>query len=163
VPAVPLGYHWRGPDRVVEPPSVESLVLVTALRQLPADQRYAIVLHHLLGVPVSDVSEQSGVSMNAVKARLASGRRALSELLGWDPLEEADPRFTALYRETGKLGFPSAASLRRRGQQPRRRRVAVTVAAAVILLVGGALVSQARGPEPLPSPPVPLTSGPTVP
>lgn len=119
----PLGYHGRGPDGVVDPPSIESLVLVTALRQLPADQRYAIVLHHVLGVPVSEVSEQSGVRVNAARARLASGRRTLSELLGWDLPEEEDratahPRFTALYRDTGTLALPSAASLRRHGQQP---------------------------------------------
>lgn len=160
-----IDHRPPAPTWTVEPPSMDSLVLLTALRQLPRGQRYAIVLHHLLGVPESEASDQSGAPVIVTRARLAAGRATLSELLGWDlvPQDRAspDPRFSTLYRETGKLRWPSAASLRHRGQQPRwRRRVAVTVAAAVVLLAGGAMVSLALGPERPPSPPTVTT--PTV-
>jgi RNA polymerase sigma-70 factor (ECF subfamily) len=58
-----------GPDHVA---------LVHALRQIPADQRRAIVLHHLVGLSVADIAAETGSPPGTVKARLARGRRALA-------------------------------------------------------------------------------------
>ncbi|MGI5212720.1 SigE family RNA polymerase sigma factor [Plantactinospora sp. CA-290183] len=75
-------YRRHGPQPAVEPPSENTLALVTALRRLPAEQREAIVLHHLVDLPVTAVATQLGVSANTVKTRLARGRRALAQLVG---------------------------------------------------------------------------------
>src|SRR4029450_8635379 len=41
-----------GPPPPVPPASVEAMALAEALRTLPVHQRQAIVLHHLVGLPV---------------------------------------------------------------------------------------------------------------
>lgn len=84
-----VAYRRLGPGEPLDPPSEDTLALVSAMRQLPAEQRYAIALHHLLDLPVSEVAAQTGASVSAVKARLARGRRTLSELLGSSLPEEA--------------------------------------------------------------------------
>lgn len=59
-------------------PSEESVVLVAALRLLPADQRRALVLHHIADISVADIAVETGVPVGTVKARLARGRQALA-------------------------------------------------------------------------------------
>ncbi|MGV9805492.1 SigE family RNA polymerase sigma factor [Micromonospora chersina] len=71
----------HGPPPAAGPPSENTVALVAALRQLPADQRHAIVLHHLADLPVAEIAEQTGTPTGTVKARLARGRRALAALL----------------------------------------------------------------------------------
>jgi RNA polymerase sigma-70 factor (ECF subfamily) len=68
-----------------------TLALVDALRNLPATQRRALVLHHLVGMSVAEISIETGGSVSAVKQWLSRGRRALAIALGED-LEEADSR-----------------------------------------------------------------------
>lgn len=65
------------PDDVPEP-SPDHVALIAALRTLPADQRRAIVLHHLADLSVQQVAEETGVPVGTVKARLARGRAALA-------------------------------------------------------------------------------------
>lgn len=60
----------------------DTVALVAALRQIPAAQRRAIVLHHLVGMTVREVALETGASISAVKLRLSRGRRALGPLLG---------------------------------------------------------------------------------
>lgn len=67
-----------GPDRVA---------VIDALRRIPAPQRRAIVLYHLLGMPVEQVARETRVPYGTVKARLARGRQALAPLLS-DPGSE---------------------------------------------------------------------------
>lgn len=81
--------HARKPaDRALgtaaysSPPSEAHVALVTALKQLPEDQRRALVLHHLCDLPVRDVAAEVGVPEGTVKARLSRGRTALAALLG---------------------------------------------------------------------------------
>jgi RNA polymerase sigma-70 factor (sigma-E family) len=77
--------HARlGDAASVAEPSADSVALVHALRDLPAAQRRAIVLHHMAGLSVQEVAQETGASPSAVKARLARGRRALAALLGND-------------------------------------------------------------------------------
>lgn len=64
--------------------------LVRVLGLLSAGQRNAVVLHHLVGMPVADVAEVLGVSAGTVKTQLHRGRSRLAELLG-EPDEEVDP------------------------------------------------------------------------
>lgn len=71
-----------GPDRVA---------LVTALRQIPAAQRRAIVLHHLADLTVEQVAQETGVPAGTVKARLARGRQALAAVLADSPPPAAAP------------------------------------------------------------------------
>jgi RNA polymerase sigma-70 factor (ECF subfamily) len=73
--------------RVGEPPPLpgpgpDTVALVTALGQIPPAQRTAVVLHHLVGLPVAEVAAETGVPVGTVKARLSRGRKALAELLG---------------------------------------------------------------------------------
>ena len=65
-----------GPDRVA---------IMDALRRIPAAQRQAIVLYHLVGLPVEQVARETGVPAGTVKARLARGRHALAALLSDPP------------------------------------------------------------------------------
>jgi RNA polymerase sigma-70 factor (ECF subfamily) len=78
---------FRAPDRAhpVAPPAepdVTRVALARALRQLPADQRRAIVLYHLADLSVTDVAREMGVPVGTIKARLSRGRAALALLLG---------------------------------------------------------------------------------
>jgi RNA polymerase sigma-70 factor (ECF subfamily) len=57
------------------------LHLAEALEQLPADQREAIVLHHLRGEPLAGLARQLGRSEGAAAALLHRGLKKLRELL----------------------------------------------------------------------------------
>ncbi|WP_444949334.1 SigE family RNA polymerase sigma factor [Micromonospora ureilytica] len=83
-------YRRHGPAAAVGPPSENTVALVAALRQLPMEQREAIVLHHLTDLSVADIALQTSVPVGTVKARLARGRTALGRLLGATVLEEVN-------------------------------------------------------------------------
>ncbi|HEY8472904.1 MAG TPA: SigE family RNA polymerase sigma factor [Natronosporangium sp.] len=77
-----LAAHRRlGEPPPLPGPGPDTVALVTALNQIPSAQRTAIVLHHLLGLPVAEVAAETGVPEGTVKARLSRGRRALAGLL----------------------------------------------------------------------------------
>jgi RNA polymerase sigma-70 factor, ECF subfamily len=98
----PRAWVWRSAFRIadrdeamrrqhpleVEPPDYELpepvVDLVRALRQLPSTQRRAVVLHHMLDLPVADVASMIGTSRSAVTVHLHRGRSRLRELLGDD-------------------------------------------------------------------------------
>jgi RNA polymerase sigma-70 factor (ECF subfamily) len=81
-------YRRHGPADPADPPSEDTVALVAALRELPDVQRHAIVLHHLLDLPVAEIARQTGTSENTVKARLVRGRRAIAKELGTEfPVE----------------------------------------------------------------------------
>lgn len=61
-----------GPDRTA---------LMAALRRLPAPQREAVVLHHLVGMSVEQIADHKGTPAGTVKARLSRGRATLADLL----------------------------------------------------------------------------------
>jgi RNA polymerase sigma-70 factor (sigma-E family) len=64
--------------------SPDHVALVQALRRISADQRRAIVLHHLVGLSVREIAAETGTSANTVKTWLARGRRALADRLTGD-------------------------------------------------------------------------------
>lgn len=92
--------RWRRARRALVPPDRSRLpatppepdithtALVAALRQLPAEQRRAIVLHHLCDLSVAEVASETGVAIGTVKARLSRGRVALAVLLSDEETEE---------------------------------------------------------------------------
>ncbi|MEV1142726.1 SigE family RNA polymerase sigma factor [Micromonospora sp. NPDC049799] len=84
-----VAYRRHGPDPHAGPPSENTVALVAALRQLPAEQRQAIVLHHLADLSVADIAAQTNTPPGTVKARLARGRKALAVLLDTTLSEEA--------------------------------------------------------------------------
>lgn len=57
------------------------VVLLQALRKLPAGQREVIALHHLADMTVAQVAATLGLPIGTVKARLSRGRLALSTVL----------------------------------------------------------------------------------
>jgi len=82
-------YRRMGPEPPVRGPDVERMALVSALGKLPKKQREAIVLHHLVELPVAQIARETGVPEGTVKARLARGRRALAALLAVNLPEES--------------------------------------------------------------------------
>lgn len=75
---------WRRAGSVADTPalSADHLELIEALRALPEKQRVAVVLHHLVDLPVDRVAAETGASVSAVKQRLVRGRAALAARLG---------------------------------------------------------------------------------
>lgn len=74
----------RGGATVSAAPSETHVALVSALRQLPENQRRALVLHHIADLPVQEVARELGAPEGTVKARLSRGRVALAALLSDD-------------------------------------------------------------------------------
>ena len=77
----------RDPDRALAVPTSSPApsqtygAVVRALHKLPADQRRALVLHHIADLSVADVARETGAPEGTVKARLSRGRAALAALL----------------------------------------------------------------------------------
>jgi RNA polymerase sigma factor (sigma-70 family) len=69
-----------GPQRAVEV-GPEHVAIVTALQEVDADQREAVVLHYLADLPVTDIAAQLGVPEGTVKSRLSRARDRLAGLL----------------------------------------------------------------------------------
>ena len=65
-------------------PDVNHVALIAALKQIPAEQRRAIVLHYICDLPIREVADETGARLGTVKARLSRGRTALAELLNDD-------------------------------------------------------------------------------
>jgi RNA polymerase sigma-70 factor (ECF subfamily) len=61
--------------------SPDRVMLVAAIRRLPARQRDALALHHLVDLPVAEVASILGISENTVKSWLRRGRAALATQL----------------------------------------------------------------------------------
>jgi RNA polymerase sigma-70 factor (ECF subfamily) len=71
--------HHRGAaDAEIDGLSPDHVALVHALRQIPAEQRRAIVLFHLAELSVAEIAREVGAPVGTVKARLARGRRAMA-------------------------------------------------------------------------------------
>jgi RNA polymerase sigma-70 factor (ECF subfamily) len=89
--------HWRrlgrwhavlrrsGPPEPGRPPNEDRVLLVAALRRLPAAQRRAVVLYYLADLPVAEVARESGVAEGTVKSCLSRGRAGLAAILTGPP------------------------------------------------------------------------------
>jgi len=70
----------RPPDST-PPPTEDTVLLVRALRAIPARHRQAVVLHYLMGVDVADIAVEMGASAATVRSWLARGRASLAAQL----------------------------------------------------------------------------------
>ncbi|GAA2054807.1 SigE family RNA polymerase sigma factor [Streptomyces cheonanensis] len=100
----------HGPPPDVPALAPDRVALIEAVRALPADQRKAIVLHHLLDLPVAQVARELGATETAIRTRLSRARKALAVRLdgpAQDPAAPAGPRRrTPAHRN--RKGLPSA-------------------------------------------------------
>jgi RNA polymerase sigma-70 factor (ECF subfamily) len=79
-----LAAHQRhGPPEEIPGADPDYVAIVAALRRIPAEQRRAIVLHHLVGLSVEETARETGVATGTVKARLARGRQAMAPYLSY--------------------------------------------------------------------------------
>ena len=69
-----------GPQGPVEV-GPEHVALVTALAEVDADQREAVVLHYLADLPVAEIASQLAIPEGTVKSRLSRARDRLAGLL----------------------------------------------------------------------------------
>ncbi|WEV28996.1 SigE family RNA polymerase sigma factor [Streptomyces sp. 71268] len=81
--------HRSAPPPHVEGPSPEQIVLVDAMRELPAQQRRSLTLHYLCDLTVEQIARETGVSASTVKTHLARGRAALAHHLQDPRIKEA--------------------------------------------------------------------------
>ncbi|MBM2622084.1 SigE family RNA polymerase sigma factor [Actinoplanes sp. LDG1-06] len=71
--------HWReATDQSVDELGPDHVAIVAALRKIPADQRRVIVLHHIAGLSVAEIHQETGIPAGTVTTWLARGRRALA-------------------------------------------------------------------------------------
>ncbi|TDB75748.1 SigE family RNA polymerase sigma factor [Micromonospora sp. KC723] len=82
-------YLRHGASESVPGPSTDTVAVVAALRRLPEEQRTALALYYLLGMPVAEVARETEAPVGTVKARLSRGRAALAGLLAVTDLGEA--------------------------------------------------------------------------
>lgn len=80
-------YRRHGLPGPAPAPGDDTLALMAALKVLPSEQRIALVMHHILDLPVAAIATQTGVPVGTVKARLARGRRTLATLVDDDESE----------------------------------------------------------------------------
>jgi RNA polymerase sigma-70 factor, ECF subfamily len=71
-----------GIPQPVPPPSEDGVLLAAALRQIPVQQRRAVVMHYLMDLSIADVARETGASIGTVKSWLSRGRASLAEALG---------------------------------------------------------------------------------
>jgi RNA polymerase sigma-70 factor (ECF subfamily) len=74
----------HAPDLVaadVAGPDASTVDLARALKQLPPNQRQAVVLHYLADMSVADIAAFTGAAEGSVKAWLHRGRAALNTIL----------------------------------------------------------------------------------
>lgn len=62
-------------------PTVERLAVRDALARLPLRIRTAVVLHYMVGLPIAEVADAMGVSVNTVKSQVRVGAAKLREIL----------------------------------------------------------------------------------
>ncbi len=73
----------------VAPPDPDHVVLVDALRELPAQQRRTLTLHYLCDLTVEQIAGETGLSTSTIKTHLVRGRAALAHRLRDPRIEEA--------------------------------------------------------------------------
>jgi RNA polymerase sigma-70 factor, ECF subfamily len=64
--------------------------IAAALDALPVDQRFAVVLHHVLGMSATEVAEEMGAPFETTRSRLRLGMQHLRRSM--DAVSEEDPR-----------------------------------------------------------------------
>jgi RNA polymerase sigma-70 factor (ECF subfamily) len=80
----------QGPSADVAGPSGDAVDLARALATLPAAQRQALVLVHVVGLSIDAAARELGCAPGTVKSRLSRGRAALTPLLSDEQLTEEE-------------------------------------------------------------------------
>ena len=76
-----IAHRRHGESAPVPEISPDYVAIVAALRKISEGQRRVVVLHHLVGLSVTEIARETGATPGAVKTRLTRGRQALSEYL----------------------------------------------------------------------------------
>ena len=91
-----LSAHRANATEDVPDLSPDRLTVVSALRRLPVEQRRVLVLHHMQGLTVEEISAETGTPTGTIKSWLARGRRALapyvSEFADDEPPRPSPPK-----------------------------------------------------------------------
>ncbi|MDC0714679.1 sigma-70 family RNA polymerase sigma factor [Stigmatella sp. ncwal1] len=66
--------------------------MVTLLDRIPAEQRHALVLHHVMELSVPEIASELGVPFETVRSRLRLGRTALRTLAEKKAVKEAEEK-----------------------------------------------------------------------
>ncbi|MFF3327165.1 SigE family RNA polymerase sigma factor [Streptomyces sp. NPDC002889] len=82
-------WERRGAPPHTEGPGPEQVVLVEAMRELPAQQRRTMTLYYLCDLTVEQIATETGVSASTVKTHLVRGRTSLAHRLQDPRIEEA--------------------------------------------------------------------------
>lgn len=108
-----LAAHQRhGPPADVPGLGPDHLALVAALRRISPVQRQVIVLFHLAGRTVEEITAETGMPGGTVKSHLSRGRKALAPFLA-DDAEQDRPAWgigTSTVTEAPRLRRPAAQS-----------------------------------------------------
>lgn len=80
----------RQPDDGPDP--IAGTELTLALMRLPLAQRQVVVLYYLADLPVHEIARDCGISVGAVRTRLAVAKRRLERELSEDDNEVPDAR-----------------------------------------------------------------------
>ncbi|BBH64365.1 RNA polymerase sigma24 factor [Actinoplanes sp. OR16] len=78
------------PEPPFPPPSENTVLLVRAMRDLPAAHRQALVLHYLMDRSIAEIATETGASTGTVKSWLSRGRAGLAAAIGNDSREGAN-------------------------------------------------------------------------
>jgi RNA polymerase sigma factor (sigma-70 family) len=70
------------PDTAMHDPEPGDAALWAAVRRLPAKQRVAVVLRHVLDRPYEEIAEALGCSVEAARANVYAGLSTLRERMG---------------------------------------------------------------------------------
>ncbi|NUR94788.1 MAG: SigE family RNA polymerase sigma factor, partial [Kribbellaceae bacterium] len=134
------------PPATVAGPSEDTVLVVSALKKLPARQRQAIALHYLLDVSVAQIAGDLGVSEGTVKSWLSRGRDSLA---------------AALSDELAGVGLAGPQDAADRGRRRKRTRMVATVTAAglAVIAVIVLVVTVVGRPRTAPLPPVVRPTG----
>ena len=153
-----VAHRHRG-TLAVEPPVAaadhadDRLMLVAALRGLPAEQRETLALHYLADLPIAAIADRMDVPVGTVKARLSRGRNALAAMLSSDIPSGDDPR---------SVRQPEFSAIRQRGARRARRRIAAAAAILTAIVATGVVWGSSRlfRPEPVTPTPAPTVTTP---
>jgi hypothetical protein len=135
----------------------DRLMLLAAMRGLPAEQRETLALHYLADLPIEAIADRMDVPLGTVKARLSRGRNALAAVLTQDTQDIAPSDDLRSARQ------PEFSAVRQRAARRARRRIAAAAAILTVVVSAGAVWGSGRFSRPEPVTPTPTPSPSVVP
>jgi hypothetical protein len=116
----------RDRPATVPPLEPDRVLLVAALRRLPVDQRRALVLHHLMDLPVAEVALELDAAVGTVKSWLHRGRLSLAAHLAEPDGAPPAPAPTARARREPATRAAQAPATQGRATQGRATQAPAT-------------------------------------